>query len=131
MHNTQHLFFKLNQVHILYILIIAFAHIHMISLGENKASGAQVVRVNRPCPEQIKGSKADHGSYCQGKKETGVHEKVAQTGRQFQLIQLVFKVFLVQYLIWVVLISEAIGICLAESQDFVYLNDDEAERVYT
>ena len=131
MHNTQHLFFKLNQVHILYILIIAFAHIHMISLGEYKARSAQVVRVNRPSSEQIKDSKADHRSYSQGKKETGVHEKVAQAGRQFQLIQLVFKVFLVQYFIWVVLISEAIRICLAESQDLVYLNDDEAERVYT
>ena len=103
----------------------------MISLGESKASDTKVVRVNRPCPEQIKGSEADHRSYCQGKKETGVHEKVAQTGRQFQLIQLVFKVFLVQYFIWVVLISEAIGICLAESQNLVYLNDYKAERVYT
>ena len=62
MHDTQHLFLKLNQIHTRHILIIPFVHIHIISPGEDKATAAQVVGVYRSEAEDVKDSKAEHRS---------------------------------------------------------------------
>ena len=86
MHNTQHLFLKLNQIHIWYILIIPVVNRHMICFGEDETRATQVVGDEWSDTENMEGSKADHSSNREGGKHTWVLEEFMQTNRQFQLI---------------------------------------------